>query len=146
MEKIYGTHKRHVLSASTLAGDSVVNSRGEDLGKIQELMIDLDSGKVAYAVLSFGGIAGIGSKLFAVPLDILAIDEDKKRFILDVDKKRLQSSSGFDKNHWPDTADMEFWNNIKTTSGSEEVAASIPDEYIYTEDLYRDQCAHLGIC
>ena len=51
---------RRVLSASTLAGDSVQNSAGEDLGKVDELMIDIPSGRVAYAVLSIGGFLGMG--------------------------------------------------------------------------------------
>jgi hypothetical protein len=58
---------RRVLGASTLTGDRVRNSAGDDLGKIEEIMIDLASGRVAYAVLSFGGFLGIGDKLFAVP-------------------------------------------------------------------------------
>jgi hypothetical protein len=56
---------RRVLSASTLSGDSVKNLADEDLGKIKELMIDIPSGRVAYAVLSFGGFLGMGDKLFA---------------------------------------------------------------------------------
>ena len=55
------------LSASTIKGDKVVNRAGEDLGKIEELMIDLQDGRVAYAVLSFGGFLGMGDKLFAIP-------------------------------------------------------------------------------
>ena len=69
---------RRVLAASTLAGDSVRNSAGEDLGKVDEIMIDIPSGRVAYAVLSFGGVLGMGNKLFAVPWSALRVDEDKK--------------------------------------------------------------------
>jgi sporulation protein YlmC with PRC-barrel domain len=58
---------RRVLSASTLAGDKVRNAAGENLGKIDELMIDIPSGRIAYAVLSFGGVLGMGNKLFALP-------------------------------------------------------------------------------
>jgi len=65
-ERILGEEERtatkipHTLSATTIIGDPVVNEYGEDLGKIEELMIDLDHGRVAYAVLSFGGLFGIG--------------------------------------------------------------------------------------
>ena len=58
---------RRVLAASTLTGDKVRNAAGEDLGKVDEIMIDITSGKIAYAVLSFGGILRMGNKLFAVP-------------------------------------------------------------------------------
>src|ERR1039457_5887851 len=91
---------RRVLAASTLAGDSVRNAAGEDLGKLDELMIDIPSGRVAYAVLSFGGVLGMGNKLFAVPWSALRVDEDEKFFILDVDKTKLEKAPGFDKSKY----------------------------------------------
>jgi sporulation protein YlmC with PRC-barrel domain len=103
---------RNVLAASTLAGDSVRNSVGDDLGKIDEIMIHIPSGKVAYAVLSFGGIIGIGSKLFAVPWSALKVDEDRKCFILDVDKQTLENAPGFDKDNWPDMTDTTWGREI----------------------------------
>jgi sporulation protein YlmC with PRC-barrel domain len=62
---------RRVLAASTLAGDQVQNTAGENLGKVDEIMIDIPAGKVAYAVLSFGGFLGMGNKLFAVPWRVI---------------------------------------------------------------------------
>ena len=112
MEKIIGTNKRHVMSASTLTRDSVVNSKGEDLGIIEDIMIHLDSGRIAYAVLSFGGILGIGDKLFAVPWEALTLDEDQKQFILNVDKQFLENAPGFDKDSWPDMADPQFKSSV----------------------------------
>jgi sporulation protein YlmC with PRC-barrel domain len=114
--KIKKTHPerkyRRVLAASTLAGDSVRNSAGEDLGKIDEIMIDIPSGKVAYAVLSFGGVLRMGNKLFAVPWSALSVDEDEKCFILDVDKSTLESAPGFDKDNWPDMADTTWGADV----------------------------------
>lgn len=104
--------QRNVLSASTLAGDSVRNSAGEDLGKVDEIMIDLQSGKVAYAVLSFGGVLGMGNKLFAVPWSALKVDEDDKCFILDADKKTLENAPGFAKDNWPDMADKAWRSEV----------------------------------
>ena len=103
---------RNVLAASTLTGNSVRNSAGDDLGEIDEIMIHLPSGRVAYAVLSFGGILGIGSKLFAVPWSALQVDEDKKCFVLDVDKKTLESAPGFDKDNWPDMTDTAWGSEV----------------------------------
>ena len=71
-----------VLSASALKGDKVVNRQGEDLGKIEELMIDLDRGRIAYAVLSFGGFLGMGDKLFAIPWQAFGVDTAEKRLVL----------------------------------------------------------------
>src|ERR1035437_7193451 len=103
---------RRVLAASTLAGDSVRNSAGEDLGKLDEIMIDIPSGRVAYAVLSFGGVLRMGNKLFAVPWSALRVDEDKKCFILDVDKTKLDKAPGFDKSKWPDMADTTWGSEV----------------------------------
>ncbi len=103
---------RRVLSASTLAGDNVVNGAGQDLGKIDEIMVDIPSGRVAYAVLSFGGVLGIGSKLFAVPWSALVLDEDEKRFVLNADSKTLENAPGFDKSNWPDMADTAWASQI----------------------------------
>ena len=103
---------RRVLAASTLEGDKVRNTAGEDLGKVDEIMIDIPSGRIAYVVLSFGGVLGMGNKLFAVPWHALTVDEDKKCFILDVDKEAMKNAPGFDKDNWPDMADMTWGAGI----------------------------------
>ena len=103
---------RRVLAASTLAGDSVRNAAGEDLGKLDEIMIDIPSGRVAYAVLSFGGVLRMGNKLFAVPWSALKVDEDKKCFVLNVDKAKLENAPGFDKDKWPDMADTTWGSEV----------------------------------
>ena len=101
-----------VLSSSTICSDHVKNSAGEDLGKIEDLMIDLDSGRIAYAVLSFGGFFKMGNKLFAVPWEALKVDTVNKQFILNVDKALLENAPGFDKDNWPDMADPTFGSNL----------------------------------
>jgi len=103
---------RRVLSASTLAGDTVRNAAGEDLGTIDELMIDIPSGRVAYAVMSHGGFLGMGDKLFAVPWGALRVDEDEKCFLLDANSEALKNAPGFDKDHWPDMADPSFTSEL----------------------------------
>lgn len=101
-----------VLSASTICGDGVVNPDGEKLGTIEELMIDLENGRVAYAVLSFGGFLGIGDKLFAVPFEALELDPENRRFVLDVSREKLEQAPGFDKESWPDFADPRFGQQV----------------------------------
>ncbi len=108
-----GKHKyRRVMSAGTLSGDRVRNSAGEDLGKIEEIMLDVPTGRVAYAVLSFGGFLGMGSKLFAVPWQALTLNERDHEFILNMDKQKLENAPGFDKDNWPDMADPNFGQQI----------------------------------
>lgn len=96
------TKNVRVLSASTLKGDKVRNLQGEHIGKIDDIMLDIYSGRVAYAVLSFGGFMGVGDKLFAIPWQSLQVDKENKEFILNVDKEKLKDAPGFDKSDWPD--------------------------------------------
>lgn len=94
-----------LLSATSINKDSVVNTSGEDLGEIKDLMVDAEDGRVVYAVLTFGGTLGLGEKYFAVPFERLTTDRENKRMILNVDKERLEDAPGFDKDDWPDFAD-----------------------------------------
>lgn len=96
-----------VLSAAQLVGTKVVNTEGEPLGMIKDLMIDLDDAQIAYAVLSFGGFLGLGDKLFAIPLEALTFSSQDHTVILDVDKDVLKNAPGFDKDRWPDSAQYE---------------------------------------
>jgi sporulation protein YlmC with PRC-barrel domain len=110
---------RRVMSASSLTGDRVRNSAGEDLGKVHDIMIDVPTGKIAYAVLSFGGVLGMGSKLFAVPWGALTLDEDNKEFVMNVDKSTLENAPGFDKDNWPDMGDQTWGGQIYNYYGVE---------------------------
>jgi sporulation protein YlmC with PRC-barrel domain len=103
---------RRFLSCKTLAGNKVRNGRNEDLGKVEDFMLDIKEGKIAYAVLSFGGFIGFGEKLFAVPWSALRLDQDKRDFVLDVEKDALKSAPGFEKDKWPDFADPTFGRQI----------------------------------
>jgi hypothetical protein len=105
------------MSSSSLVGDRVVNNAGEDLGKMHDIMLDVPTGRIAYAVLSFGGVLGIGNKLFAIPWGRLTLDEDRKEFRLDVDKETLERAPGFDKDNWPDMADPTWGGQIHSHYG-----------------------------
>jgi hypothetical protein len=109
----YSTPYRRVLSASTLMKDSVRNRMNEDVGAIKEIMIDVPSGRVAYVVLSVGGFLGMGDRLFAIPWESLVLDEDRKCFILDVDKSQLDNAPGFDKSNWPDMAEPSWGRGVR---------------------------------
>lgn len=98
----------YILSAGSVTGDKVVNPQGEDLGKIEEIMLDTSENHIAYAVLSFGGFLGLGDKYFALPWEALRLDSENKRFILDVPKETLENAQGFDKDNWPNFADRDF--------------------------------------
>ena len=108
-----------VMGADTLLGNDVYNSDGEDLGDIKEFMIEMSTGKVAYAVLSFGGMLGMGDKLFAVPWKALTLDTANKRFTLNVPKASLKDAPGFDKDHWPSMADDTWARGVHKFYGTE---------------------------
>ncbi|HWM88957.1 MAG TPA: PRC-barrel domain-containing protein [Kofleriaceae bacterium] len=105
------------MSATSLSGDKVVNTRNENLGKIEDIMLDVANGRIAYAVLSFGGFLGMGDKLFAIPWTAMKLDEEQKVFVLDVDKEMLDSAPGFDKNNWPDLSSEEYARSIYSHYG-----------------------------
>jgi sporulation protein YlmC with PRC-barrel domain len=116
--KVVRGHDPVVLAADTLTGNKVVNPQEQDLGTIEHLMIDLSTGRVAYAVLSFGGFLGLGDKLFAIPWSALALDTVEKRFILNVDQELLKRAPGFDKDHWPNMADRTWGSQVFTYYGA----------------------------
>ncbi len=101
-----------VMGAKTLIGDTVRNSQGEDLGNIEEIMLDTNNGRVAYAVLSFGGFLGMGEKLFAVPWSSLTLDTENEGMVLDINKEQLKKAPGFDKDHWPSMADQRWATEV----------------------------------
>lgn len=103
-------HKSALLSATSITGDEVCNLKKEKLGTIQDIMLDVPTGRIRYAVLSSGGFLGMGDRLFAIPWQALHLDSENKRFSLDIEVDRLKKAPGFDKNHWPDMADAS-WNS-----------------------------------
>lgn len=97
------------VKASSIIGTDVVNPKGDNLGDVKEVVIDPRTGKIAYAVVSFGGFLGMGEKLFAIPFNAFHYDVTKSHYVLDVSKERLQAAPGFDADHWPSMAE-EKWN------------------------------------
>lgn len=111
--------KVNVLSASTLIGDNIRNREDEDLGSLEEIMIDLETGRIVYAVLSSGGLLGIGDKLFAIPWEALRVDPANEELVLDADEEKLAHAPEIDQDEWPQilsrrdytwlTASFDYW-------------------------------------
>jgi sporulation protein YlmC with PRC-barrel domain len=101
------THSR-VMPVSMFMGYRVINPVGEDLGKIEDIVVDMDSRQIAYAVLSFGGFLGFGNKLFAIPWEALKLSSKEDEFILHVNREALENAPGFDKDYWPEMADRQW--------------------------------------
>ena len=94
------------LSSSSLIGDSIKNEQGEDLGTVKEIMIDLDSGSVAYMVMAAGGVLGMGDSYFAVPWQMVRVDTEEEHVVVDLDKETIDNAPGFVKDNWPDTSEV----------------------------------------
>lgn len=104
---------RRLLASSAITRDKVRNHAGIDLGRIEDLIIEVRDGTVGYAVLSFGGLSGFGDRLFAVPWSALTLSPEEHRFILNVDRQRLRHAPGFARNDWPNFVDPEFRQTIE---------------------------------
>jgi sporulation protein YlmC with PRC-barrel domain len=103
-----------VFRVSTITGMKVKNEAGEDIGHLDELVFDIKAGKAKYAALSFGGFAGFGNKLFAIPMTAFTLKHGSEEtfLVLDISPDQLKSAPGFDKDHWPDTADPNWAEEI----------------------------------
>ncbi len=97
-----------ILPAGNICGAGVVGADGDSLGTISELMIDADRGAIAYAVLAYGGVLGVGEKLFAVPWAAFDIEPASGAIRLGMPRERFEALPGFDKDAWPTEADPEF--------------------------------------
>lgn len=98
--------------ASDVIGKKVETPSGENLGKIEEVVLDASNGRIAYAVLSFGGFLGIGDKLFAIPWQALKENREKQVYNLSADKEYLKDAPGFDKKNWPDMGDVAWRREV----------------------------------
>jgi sporulation protein YlmC with PRC-barrel domain len=103
-----------LMKASTFIGADVENPQGQNLGDIKDIVIERGSGRIAYAVVSFGGFLGLGEKLFAVPWGAFSKKAYKDTFVLAVDKERLQNAPGFEPNNWPQMASREWVTSLYT--------------------------------
>lgn len=110
-----------VLSASTLNDDDVYNLLGQKLGSIKEIMLDINTGRVCYVVLSFGGFLSMGEKLFAVPWSALTVDTENKRFLMDTNEERLKEAPGFDSDNWPNMADATWEKKVHSYYGTQPI-------------------------
>ncbi len=103
------------LTATSIIGDRVKNKQGDNLGKIDNLMINLATGNVEYIVVAHGGFLTINEKDFAIPFKEFTVDAENKCFIVDRTKEFIDNAPGFDINHWPETnfhGEEKYWSFI----------------------------------
>lgn len=102
------------LRSSSIVGMKVKNADDKDLGTINDLVIDINTGKVRYAAVAYGGFLGVGDKLFAIPWSKFAVKgaEGERYLVLNVDVETLKNAPGFDQDNWPDTASAAWAKQI----------------------------------
>lgn len=100
-----------------IIGCKMVNAQNENIGKVEDLAIDAFAGRVAYAILSFGGFLGVGNKYFAIPWNAFRFNLSDKTALLNVDKRLLENAPGFDKDNWPNFSDMALGSRIYSHYG-----------------------------
>jgi sporulation protein YlmC with PRC-barrel domain len=114
--------------ASKLMGMQVKNKQDEDLGKVKDLVVDFQSGKIAYAVISAGGTFGIGGKMVAVPIQALTLQPGAKALLLDLPKQQLTQAQGFNEQSWPDLNAAEKGQTIGLSSSAQGSSGSQPQK------------------
>lgn len=104
---------RKAFRSGNVIGTAVRTPDRKKIGSIEEVVIDIESGQVAYAVLSFGGFFGFGDKFFAVPWEEFSFvhDEKEHHFVIDTSKAKLEKLAGFSKEEWPDVANSD-WDEL----------------------------------
>jgi sporulation protein YlmC with PRC-barrel domain len=111
------TEKGRLISAEKVQGTPVLNAKGEDLGHVAEIMIDKYSGRVAYAVLKYGSVLGLGGKLFALPWDVLKYDTRWNAYVVNIAEEKLRDAPSFDAANPPDMADPRWGKHIHAYYG-----------------------------
>ena len=79
-DKVSPNRPLRFLTATSIIGDKVNNRKGESMGNIKDLMIDLETGKIQYFIIEIGGFLGIGEKYFAFPFSLLTVEPKSASF------------------------------------------------------------------
>jgi PRC-barrel domain len=89
------TKPHQLIASDRVEGTAVRRANGERLGHIERLMIDKVTGKVSYAILSFGGFLGMGSSLLPLPWARLTYNPKFEAYQLDIDDEELKRAPSF---------------------------------------------------
>ena len=100
-----------LISSDKVEGTAVYNRQGEKLGTITSFMVGKRNGRVQYAVLSFGGLFGMGEKFYPLPWDTLTYDTDKGGYMVDIDKDRMEGAPSYDRGNEP-TYDRAYGERV----------------------------------
>lgn len=108
---------KRLIPATRINMYDIVNPEGEDLGQVQNFMVDPETGRIVFLIVSFGGILGLTDKWIAVPMDVLSYDIDNGNFIMDVPREILEKAPGIDKDKWPYELNLDWLEEVYTCFG-----------------------------
>ncbi len=134
-------HRVNAFMVEKIIGSKVINMKGESIGKVEDLVVDIDSGRILYAVLESGGFLGIGDKLLPVPWESLAALPSEGLFFLNQSKEQLEKAPAFDKDNLPDMTDRNWGEGILTHYGISgyEPRGSLDKRYDYAYGGYYNE-------
>lgn len=140
---------RKLMSAEQMEGAHVIGPHGENLGRIKDILVEVTSSQIVYAIVSYGGIAGIiGNRLFAVPWDVLTYHAGHDAYVLDIPEEKLKDAPVFDRANLQDIADPRWAEPVHKYYGSNAswyagMPANAPVE-IYPHKPTGDAAQHAG--
>jgi hypothetical protein len=117
LEGMAQVHPLELRLGSSILGSTIKNPQGKDLGTMKDLVVSPSDNRVVYAVLSFGGVLGLGEKLFAVPLHALKHAAEAKTFVLEIAPEQLHNAPEFNQNNWPQMTDPQWIATVYTFYG-----------------------------
>mgnify|MGYP000484973842 CR=1 FL=1 len=101
-----------IIAADKVAGTEVYNRAGENIGSVNSIMIDKASGRVAYAIMSFGGFLGIGSRHHPLPWGMLKYDTRLGGYVVDIDKRILEDAPSYESDDDVDWTDRGYAKRV----------------------------------
>lgn len=104
-------------SATLVFGAKISNQEGTKVGQIQDLIVDLKSGQVIYAIISLDDEMGIDDKYFPIPVKALKENPEREEIVLDIEESQLETAPSYTKQEWPREYDEEFINSVYSHYG-----------------------------
>lgn len=104
--------RQRLYRGSRIIGTNVRDAKERKIGQIRDLVLDSRRGEIAYAIVSFGGVMGVGRKYHAIPWLALQPSEDGRYYTLHADRETINTAPGFDKARWPDMSDRKWSSEI----------------------------------
>jgi hypothetical protein len=96
------------IPTSKLERYDLVNEKGQDLGQVQNFVVDMVTGRIAFVIVAFGGMLGISDRWFAMPWEIMTWSPDKNKFVMDMPTKVLETAPGMHKEKWVEDINADW--------------------------------------